>query len=92
MGINYTPENNNTNITIIIVVCVTVVLIIVLIVLLCIRRQKHKGNGLKKAESVDLENEGTETISNLTSAKNVTQIEEDPFADDFKEDSVINEI
>ena len=92
VAINETPENNSTNIIIIVVVCVIVVLIIVLLVLLYIRRQKYKGNELKKAESVDFENEGTETISNLTSAKDVTHIEEDPFADDFKEDNFINGI
>ena len=70
---------------------IAVILIILLLIVLLIRRRKHKENEEEKEESNDTYHEEIQP-TNLSSAIKLSQIEEDPFATDFKEGNIAEHI
>ena len=93
------PQTNDSSATIIISVCAAVaaVVIVSLLVVVLIRfvNKKRMSSEQEQEQEQDADNfEGSasEIKSSFTIGMTSTSIEEDPFADDFKEDKFINQI
>ena len=86
---NESPANDN-NATIITAVCVAIAAIII-ISLLVVLLIKIRGRKLlsEEQESDNFEGNDTESMNSFSTALTISNVEEDPFANDFKEDQII---
>ena len=69
-----------------------VIIISLLVVLLIHIRNNKQTSGEQDLDSDKIEGSVLETTNTFTSGVMSTNIEEDPFADDFKEDKFIDQI
>ena len=87
-------QTNDSKITIIIAACVAIaeVIIILILVILLIRIRKNKQLSSGQEQEQEQEGNDFETANAFSSVISITSIEEDPFADDFKEYKSINQM
>ena len=70
-------------------VVVVVVVVVLVVVLIKIRRRKHSS---EVQEAINFEENDLVSTNTFSGGLSVSHIEEDPFADDFKENKFVGQI
>ena len=83
---------NDNKTTIITSVCVVVAVVVVVSVVVVLLRIRHKKGSNEEHESIDLEQNDFESMNSFSGGLSVSHVEEDPFANDFKEEKFIDQM